>query len=56
MVDHDMLRASGPAATRVMLGDGNFGGAWQRDDAVMLDLWQTGVSETRAAMQGPWPA
>lgn len=55
MVDHDLLRASGPAATMAMLGDGNFGGAWQRENAVMMDLWQTGVAETRAALDGPWP-
>ncbi len=55
MADLDLLRASGPAATRAMLGDGSFGGAWQREDAVMMDLWQTGVAETRAALDGPWP-
>lgn len=55
MADLDLLRASGPEETRALLGDGNFGGAWQREDAVMADLWQTGVEETRAALVGPWP-
>ncbi len=55
MADLELLRAIGPVETRALLGDGNFGGAWQRDDAVMMDLWQTGVEETRAALVGPWP-
>ncbi len=55
MADLELLRAIGPVETRALLGDGNFGGAWQREDAVMMDLWQTGVEETRAALVGPWP-
>lgn len=54
MADFDLLRASPPAAARVMLGDGNFGGAWQKPDAVTDALWQIGVEETRAALEGPW--
>lgn len=55
MVQVDLLRASNPGRTRRLLGDGNFGGAWQREDEVMEDLWRTGVEETRAALDGPWP-
>jgi creatinine amidohydrolase len=55
MVDFDLLRASNPAETRRLLGDGNFGGAWQREDDVTEALWRTGVEETRAALEGPWP-
>jgi creatinine amidohydrolase len=54
MVDFDQLRASPPAVSRVLLGDGNFGGAWQKPDEVSRALWQIGVEETRAAMEGPW--
>jgi creatinine amidohydrolase len=54
MVDFDQLRASPPAVSRVLLGDGNFGGAWQKPDDVSRALWQIGVEETRAAMEGPW--
>lgn len=55
MVDAERLRASPPAQVRAMLGDGNFGGAWQKPDEVSAALWQTGVEETRAALEGPWP-
>ena len=54
-VNMDLLRASNPAGTRALLKDGSFGGPWQLDDAVMDRLWQAGVAETRAALEGPWP-
>jgi creatinine amidohydrolase len=53
-VDVGTLRAFGPAAYRTGLGDGNFAGRYQRDDADMLALWEVGVAETRAAIEGPW--
>ncbi len=53
-VDVAALRAYGPAAYRAGLGDGNFAGLYLRDDAEMLSLWQVGVAETRAAIEGPW--
>lgn len=56
MIDLTEMRAMDPEATRKYLGDGNFGGRYQRDDTDMQALWDTGVAETRALMQGPWPA
>ncbi len=56
MIDLAEMRAMDPQATRKYLGDGNFGGKYQRDDKDMQALWDTGVAETRALMQGPWPA
>lgn len=56
MIDLAEMRAMDPEATRKYLGDGNFGGKYQRDDTDMQALWDTGVAETRALMQGPWPA
>ena len=38
-----------------MLGDGSLGGSWQIDDDSMMKLWEIGVSETREAMDAPWP-
>ena len=43
-----------PAAVRAYLGDGNFGGEYQKADAQMLDVWRAGVEETREALEGPW--
>ncbi|MEM6889880.1 MAG: creatininase family protein [Pseudomonadota bacterium] len=55
-VDMALIRASSPAQTRALLGDGSFGGPWQRSDKDMQAIWEVGVSETRAALEGPWPA
>jgi creatinine amidohydrolase len=53
--DRDLMRASAPAGVRAILGDGAFGGDYQKPDEMMLDLWRTGVEETRAVLEGPWP-
>ena len=55
MTDLDLLRLRDPAGVRAMLGDGNFGGHYQRDDAEMLEIWKVAVDETRALIEGPWP-
>lgn len=55
VVDMDLMRASSPGQTRALLGDGSFGGPWQRPDTDMLAIWETGVAETRAALEGHWP-
>jgi len=54
-VDIGLMKASPPAQVRNMLGDGSFGGPWQMPDAAMQRLWDTGVAETREALEGPWP-
>lgn len=54
-MDLTALKAAAPATARQMLGDGSFGGAYQKDDETMLALWQTGVEEVHAALAGPWP-
>ena len=48
------MRAMDPAGVRAYLGDGNFGGYYQRPDDEMQAIWDTGVAETRALMEGPW--
>lgn len=48
-------KAAEPVLARELLGDGAFGGDYQKDDAVMLDIWNTGVAEVRDALEGPWP-
>jgi creatinine amidohydrolase len=47
MVDMLRVRALDPVALREYLGDGNFGGVYQRSDKDMQALWQTAVEETR---------
>jgi creatinine amidohydrolase len=43
-----------PGAKKAMLGDGNYGGLYQRSDEEMLAIWQTAVSETRALIEDGW--
>lgn len=54
MVDLSVVRQLDPQATRAYLGDGNFGGYYQRPDEEMLAIWQTGVEETRALIADGW--
>ena len=44
----DMARfrqVADPATARELLGDGNFGGAYQKPDADMLAIWAVAVAE-----------
>lgn len=53
-VDVATLRQRGPQAIREGLGDGNFAGLYQRDDAEMLAIWEVAIAETRAMIEGAW--
>jgi len=54
MVDLARVRSLDPAGLRAYLGDGNYGGYYQRSDEEMLALWSVAVAETRALLEGPW--
>jgi creatinine amidohydrolase len=54
MTDLSRLQALGPREVRAQLGDGNYGGLYQRPDEDMLAIWEVAVAETRAALEGPW--
>lgn len=54
MVDAARLRVMGPEAVRAYLGDGNYGGYYERPDEEMLSIWSVAVEETRALLEGPW--
>ena len=54
MADMARVRLMDAAAVRAYLGDGNFGGAYQKPDEQMLAMWRAGVEETREALEGPW--
>ena len=53
-VDMASMKAATPAGVRELLGDGSFGGRWQRPDDEMLKIWQIGVQEVQDALTGPW--
>ena len=54
MIDFARMRLLSPQALRAYLGDGNFGGRYQRPDEDMLAIWQVAVAETRELLEGPW--
>ena len=43
-----------PVEKKELLGDGNYGGLYQRSDEEMLAMWHVAVEETRALMQDGW--
>ena len=54
MIDIARMRLMDADAVRAYLGDGNFGGDYEKPDDVMMTVWRAGVEETRAAIEGPW--
>ena len=54
MIDLAKVRLLDPVSLRAYLGDGNYGGMYQRSDEDMLALWQVAVEETRALLTGGW--
>ena len=54
MIDLARMRVMDPAGVRAYLGDGNFGGYYERPDEEMQAIWDVAVGETRALLEGPW--
>jgi creatinine amidohydrolase len=54
MIDLARMRVMGPDAVRAYLGDGNFGGYYERPDDDMHAIWDVAVKETRALLEGGW--
>jgi creatinine amidohydrolase len=55
MINLDLMRAMNPAQVKQYIGDGNYGGFYQRPDEDVLAIWNVAVDETRALIEGPWP-
>lgn len=53
-VPFDRLRDRNAAAVRGLIGDGNYGGVYQKPDADTDRLWSVAVEETRALLDGDW--
>lgn len=53
-VRFDKLRDRNAAAVRAVIGDGNYGGEYQKSDEVMDRLWKIAIEETREQMTGDW--
>ncbi len=54
MIDLEKMRVMNPKEVRNYLGDGNFGGYYQRPDEDMHAIWDVAVAETRRLMDGGW--
>jgi len=56
LVDMAQLEAVGPAEVRRALGDGSFGGLYQRPDEDVLRIWRAGIEEVRELLEHGWGA
>ena len=54
MIDLEYLRQLDPKCLRAYLKDGNWGGLYQRSDQEMMEIWRTGVEETRELLNESW--
>jgi creatinine amidohydrolase len=54
MADVSTMRELDPADLRELLGDGSFGGPYQRPDGDVLRVWQAGVEEVRELIESAW--
>lgn len=54
MLDLARFQQLDPGAKRAMLGDGNYGGVYQRPDAEMQAIWDAAVAETREIIADGW--
>jgi creatinine amidohydrolase len=55
MADPAEVRAADPASVRRLLGDGSYGGLYERPDEDVLRVWQAGVAEVRELLEHGWP-
>ena len=54
MTDPAILKDLSPKEIRDILGDGNYGGFYQRNDEEMSEIWNTAVLETRKLLVNVW--
>ena len=54
MIDIERMRLMDPDGVRRYLGDGNFGGLYERPNEDVLALWEVAVGETRELLEQGW--
>jgi creatinine amidohydrolase len=54
MLEISRFQQLDPGAKKALLGDGNYGGVYQRPDAEMQAVWDIAIAETRALIKGGW--
>ena len=53
-VDFNKVLGDNAQGIRKRLGDGNFGGYYERSDTEMMALWNVAVEETRTMIETNW--
>jgi creatinine amidohydrolase len=54
MISYEQMHRSNAQEVRTLLGDGNFGGYYEKSDEDMLALWNVAVEETRVLIESKW--
>ena len=54
MIDLDRMNGSNAKEIRKLLGDGNFGGYYERSNEEMHAVWDVAIAETRALLEHNW--
>lgn len=54
-IDPRLVHTLPPPKARDYIGDGNYGGYYQRSDDDMLEIWRIAVEETREVIEKSWP-
>jgi len=54
MIDIAKYQRVDPGAKKSLIGDGNFGGLYQRADEELMAMWAIAVAETRAVIETEW--
>ena len=54
MIDIARYQRLDAGAKKTLIGDGNFGGVYQRPDSELLSIWQVAVEETRSVIAEDW--
>lgn len=54
LIDTALKSVLDPAAFKKAVGDGNYGGVYQRPDEEMMAIWEVAVAEARETMEDGW--
>ena len=54
MIDFAKYQRIDPGAKKQLIGDGNFGGLYQRADEELMAMWNIAVAETRELIETGW--
>ena len=54
MMNESAYMVAGPERLREVIGDGSFGGLYQRPDEEMQRIWDAGVAEVRELLESGW--